>query len=366
MKVLLLIDSLTSGGRERRLIELIKGCKTHEDIELSLVTFSDKVHYKEVFELGIPITIMKRVPKKNPMVFYKLYQFCKSYKPDVIHSWGTMSTILAIPASVLLGIKIINGNIVNATKDMGFFDERLLRARLTFPFSKVILGNSLAGLDAYSVPEKKRVCIYNGFGNKRIDNLKNPESIREEFGLANERVVGMVASFTDKKDFVNFIKAGLRILDSQEDVVFMAIGDGPNLEKCKQMIPQEYESKFIFTGVRSDVESLVNLFNVGILATNTDVHGEGISNSILEYMALGKPVVATTGGGTNEIVNDCDTGFLIPNAAPEVLAEKVLYLLDNNEVAEQMGAKGKNRIDEMFSLKKMTSAYYELYQDMLQ
>ncbi|MUH35442.1 glycosyltransferase [Zobellia amurskyensis] len=365
MKVLLLIDSLTSGGRERRLIELIKGFESHKDIELSLVTFSDKVHYKEVFKLGIPITIMKRVPKKNPMVFYRLYEFCKNYKPDVIHSWGTMSTILAIPASVILGVKIINGNIVNATKDMGFFDKRLLRARLTFPFSEVILGNSLAGLDAYGVPEKKRVCIYNGFGNKRIDNLKKPSIVREEFGLSDQRIVGMVASFTDKKDFANFIKAGLSILDSRNDVLFMSIGDGPNLGKCKEMIPHKYLSHFVFTGVRSDVESLVNVFDVGVLATNTDVHGEGISNSILEYMALGKPVVATTGGGTNEIVKDGDTGFLIPNAAPEVLSEKVLYLLDNDEVAEQMGAKGKARIDEVFSLKKMTSAYYELYQDIL-
>ncbi|WP_276168408.1 glycosyltransferase [Zobellia alginiliquefaciens] len=365
MKVLLLIDSLTSGGRERRLIELIKGCKEYRDVELSLVTFSDKVHYKEVFELGIPVTIMKRVPKKNPMVFYRLYKFCKNYKPDVIHSWGTMSTILAIPSSVLLGIKIINGNIVNATKDMGFFDKRLLRARLTFPFSQVILGNSVAGLNAYQVPENKRACIYNGFGNERIANLKLSEYVKKELGFTGQRIVGMVASFTDKKDFSSFIRAGLIILQKQTDVVFLAIGDGPNLEKCKQMVPDQYISHFVFTGVRNDVESLVNIFDVGVLATNTDVHGEGISNSILEYMALGKPVVATTGGGTNEIVTDGKTGFLIPNKSPEILADKVMYLLNNPDEASKMGDESKNRIERTFSLRKMTSAYYQLYQGVL-
>ena len=97
MKILLLIDSLVSGGRERRLIELIKGFANYSDVQLNLVVFSEKIHYQEIFELGIPVNILKRVPKRNPMDFYRLYKLCKSWKPDLMHSWGTMSAMVTLP-----------------------------------------------------------------------------------------------------------------------------------------------------------------------------------------------------------------------------------------------------------------------------
>ena len=365
MKILLLIDSLVSGGRERRLIELIKGFANYEDVQLHLVVFSDKIHYQEVFELGIPVTIMKRVPKKNPLVFYKLFKLCKQWHPDLIHSWGTMSAILAIPASILLRIKLINGNVTDAPNNMSFFDKKLVRANLSFPFSKVIIGNSNAGLSAYKVPKKKALCIYNGFDFNRINDLKDKAEIREKFNILTAIVIGMVGGFFERKDYETYIRAALLVLKQRTDVTFMAIGEGPNLLKCKEIIPPEYSSYFKFTGVQKDVESIINIFNIGVLSTNTKVHGEGISNAILEYMALAKPTVATSGGGTNEIVDHMKTGILIPPNSPETMAEQLIYLLDNPAQAETIGLKGNSQIQEKFSLEKMSSAYYQLYQKLL-
>ncbi|QCX01659.1 glycosyltransferase [Aggregatimonas sangjinii] len=365
MKILLLIESLTSGGRERRLVELVKGFSDFEDVELAVVVFSDKIHYTEIFDFGIPVKILKRVPKKNPVVFYRLFEFCRNWKPDLMHSWGTMSTIWAIPSSVLLRVKLINANIVNAPINMGFFNKQYFRARLTFPFSEVILGNSWAGLKAYKVPKEKAVCIYNGFGVERLSNLKDAVAIRKRFHIKTPYVIGMVASFTDKKDFETLINAALILFETRNDITFLAIGEGPNLEKCKKLIPPEYTPLFIFTGVQNDIESIVNIFDIGVLATNTKVHGEGISNAILEYMALGKPTVATTGGGTNEIVEDMKTGFLIPPDSPRALADKVNYLLESKNEADQMGVKAKNRITSVFGLEKMTTEYHNLYKRLL-
>jgi len=365
MKILLLIDSLVSGGRERRLIELIKGFENYEDVELKLVVFSDKIHYQEVFELGIPVVIMKRVPKKNPLVLYKLFKLCKQWHPDLIHSWGTMSAILAIPASTLLGIKLINGNVTDAPNNMSFFDKKLVRAKLSFPFSKVIIGNSKAGLAAYKVPKKKALCIYNGFEFNRINNLKDKAEIREKFNIQTTKVIGMVGGFFERKDYETYIRAALLVLKQRTDVTFMAIGEGPNLLKCKEIIAPEYSSYIKFTGVQKDVESIINIFNIGVLSTNTKVHGEGISNAILEYMALAKPTIATSGGGTNEIVKHKTTGILIPPHSPEVMAEQLLYLLANPIEAERIGLEGNSLIRQDFSLEKMTNAYYQLYQKLL-
>jgi glycosyltransferase involved in cell wall biosynthesis len=145
----------------------------------------------------------------------------------------------------------------------------------------------------------------------------------------------------------------------------MAVGNGPNFMKCKGMIPLEYASYFIFTGLQKDVESIVNVFDIGVLSTNSHVHGEGISNAILEYMALEKPVVATSGGGTNEVVSHGKTGILIPPGSPVVLAEQLHYLLNNPTERMEMGLEGRRLLSTSFSLDKMTNAYYNLYQKYL-
>ena len=362
MKVLLLIDSLVSGGMERRLVELVKGFQDYPDMQLHVVVFREPIHYKEIYDMNVTVTLIKRVPKQNPMVFYKLYKLCKQWQPDLIHSWGTLSAVLAVPSSKLLGIKLINGFIVDASHNMTYWDERLVRARISFPFSKVIVGNSLAGLNAYKVSEEKRVCIYNGFNTDRIEVLEDKAVIRKKFGIQTEKIIGMVATFSDRKDYDTFIKAGLILLKQNTDMTMVAVGPGENLEKCKALIPSEYKGNFVFTGEQRDVESIINAFDIGVLTTNVNLHGEGISNAILEYMALGKPVVATSGGGTNEIVDDGKTGFLIPAESPQALAEKLYHLFDNQDEAIQMGLDAKERIAAMFSIKKMINAYYDLYQ----
>ena len=105
------------------------------------------------------------------------------------------------------------------------------------------------------------------------------------------------------------------ILNNRKDVTFLVIGNGINLEKCRMKARGHEKIKFL--GFQNDIESIVNVFNAGVLLTNQDVHGEGISNSIMEYMALGKPVIATDGGGTKELIVDGKTGFLVQPKSPD-------------------------------------------------
>ena len=363
MRILLLADNLWAGGKERRLMSMIKGFSEYPDVQLHLVVFSDRIHFQEVFEQGIPVTILKRTPKWNPMVLYRLFNLCRKWKPDLVHSWSSMSSLIAIPTCILLNRKLINGNIADAPKAMKIHDRRMIRARITFPFSKVVVGNSQAGLIAYKVPENKRICIYNGFDTARIAYLQDKHLIREKFQIKTEKVVGMVGSFSDNKDYKSFIEAAMLVAEKRDDVSFIAVGGGPGLAKFKQHIPPESASYLIFTGLQKDVESVINVFDIGVLATNTRVHGEGISNAILEYMALGKPTIATMGGGTNETVDDGNTGFLVPPSSSEKIAETIHLLLDNEVLMKKMGEAGKKRLESVFGIQKMIRAYYQLYQD---
>jgi glycosyltransferase involved in cell wall biosynthesis len=129
----------------------------------------------------------------------------------------------------------------------------------------------------------------------------------------------------------------------------------------RDSVPPDHSLRIKFLGRRKDVESIANLFTVGVLVTNSRLHGEGISNAIVECMALGKPIVATNDGGTPELVLEGQTGFLVPNHDAGVLTDRVLKLLNNRGLANEFGMEGRRRIETAFSLDAMTNAYLCLY-----
>lgn len=349
MRILFFIDSFPAGGKERRLLELMKGLRKKPGIDFGLVIMSNDVHYKEVFDLGINIHFVIRKTKKDISVFSKFYRLCKDFKPDIVHCWDSMTAVYLVPVSKLLGIKLINGMVVDTPAKKNTGNKTWLRAKLTFPFSNMIVGNSRAGLYAYGAPKKKAVCIHNGFNFERNGNLSDKESIRKELGIHTKFVIGMVASFSIFKDYKTYFSAAKILLEKRKDITFLAIGDDTDSPDSKELISDAFIQYFRLLGRRSDVESLINSMDVCVLATFT----EGISNSILEYMSLAKPVIATDGGGTKEIVEDKKTGFLVNVSKPDEIAEKIEILLENRTMAEEMGLAGKKRVEEFFSINKM-------------
>lgn len=171
-----------------------------------------------------------------------------------------------------------------------------------------------------------------------------------------------MGAFEDRKDYQTYFNAAKKVLDAgHSDVTFLAIGDGKNRAEIEASIEERYKSHIIFTGLQKNVESIIQIMDIGVLSTNADLHGEGISNAILEYMALGKPVIATDGGGTPEIVQEDTTGYLIPNKNPEIMAQRMVHLLKNESLAYHMGRLGKERIKKHFNLEDMTTHYQKLY-----
>jgi len=361
MKILFFIDSLRSGGKERRLTELMKVLVKQENIEFEVVVMSEELHYNEILDLGISIHYLIRKTKKDISVFTKFYNICRSYKPDIVHCWDSMTAIYSIPACKILNIKLINGQITDALGDLRISNKPRLRSLITFPLSDLIIGNSEKGLEMYKAPVNKSVCIYNGFNFLRVTNIVSNETIRKYLNINTKYLIGMVASFSVNKDYETYFKAAELLLAKRNDITFLAIGDKTDSEFCRSLISDNVKANIRLLGQRSDVESLVNAMDICVLSTFT----EGISNSILEYMALGKPVIATIGGGTNEIVQDKLSGFLISQSNPTELAEKTEILLNDPEMRSRMGKYAYDRIQDNFSIDAMVSQYIVEYQKLL-
>jgi glycosyltransferase involved in cell wall biosynthesis len=367
MKILHYIDSFRSGGKERQLLELLKGLSRVEDIECELIIMSENVHFLNnsniMNELNIKPRFLLRKSKKDLGIFFRLYRLCQEIRPDILHSWESMCSVYAMPITKLLGIKFVNGFIRNAPQAISVGDKIWLRRNITFPFSDAVVANSLAGLNAYRVPRHKAYLVPNGFDMSRISNLPQIKTVRERWKIDIDKVVGMVGTFSDYKDYFTFIEAAHSILTQRNDVTFVMVGDGENMQSCKERVLPMHSSKIKFLGKQDKVEEIVSLFSVGVLCSS--VNGEGISNAIMEYMVLKKPVVATDCDGNRELVVDGETGYLIPRGNAKELVAKIIQLLDDNDLAQRLGNAGYIRIVDKFTLEKMTLNYVSLYQRVL-
>jgi glycosyltransferase involved in cell wall biosynthesis len=364
MKILYFIGTLRSGGKERRLIELMAGLKEKTDFEILLVLAFNHIDYDYFKKLNINyMSINKKKNHKSLKVFFQLNKIIKEFKPDILHSWGSMQSFYMGPLSFIHRIPLINSQITDAPPNIPTLSFRNIINKINFFFSDVILSNSNAGLKAYNADNnKKSRVIYNGFDFDRISNLADKESIKNKFNIKSKYIVGMVASFSNKKDYTTYIKASQSVLNERNDVTFLCIGAGNDLP-YKNMIDQKYKDKILLLGRQEKVESIMNICEVGVLASNPNTHGEGISNVIMEFMALGKPVVATQGGGTSEIIINNETGYIIDPKEPFTLKQKILELLSSFYMRTSMGEKGKKKIIEEFSINKMINKFTELYNE---
>lgn len=355
MKVLHFIDSLRVGGKERQLVELLKGLCRHSEVEQLLVCMDDDDFYApEVRTLPVRLEYLIRKRRWDPFIFIGFCRIVRTFRPQIIHTNNWMTSFYALPIAKLYGVKLINGSIRNAFASGG---GRWKLEKILLSLSDYRLANSKAGLlsRGFVLESPRNVVVHNGFDRSRIDKIKDRGFCKNV--AQDMKVVGMVAEFSDLKDYTTYFLAAKAILRKRSDVLFLAVGDGKNFEKYCQMV-SDCGGNIKLLGKLKNVEECVMQFDVGVLTTYT----EGISNSIMECMALGKPVVATEGEGTSETILNGVTGFLVPQGDHAVLAEKIQYLLDNPATARSMGMEGKRLLEREFSLEQLTERTLSLYE----
>lgn len=366
MKILFFTDSLRGGGKERRMGELIKGLLQRGGYEVEIANMDTAVEYPIFKELNIPIHFLIRKSQWDPTIFLKIWRLCLKIKPHVLHVWDPMTAFYAIPVKIFCGVKLVNSMITIAPSNPNYFSLKFAYCFASMAFSDIILSNSKAGLRSFKAPEKKSRVIFNGFDFNRKLAIRDKAKLKSDLGTGSNKIVGMVASFTDHKDYATFFKAAKEIIRLRNDVIFIALGDGPFYEKFNKSLDQKDREKIKLLGRVKDVESYVNIFDIGVLLTNNEVVGEGISNSIMEYMAFGKPVIATDSGGTKEIVQNEVNGFLIGNAEDKMLVKYIVRLLNDQNESNKMGELNEALIREVFELENMVEKFIATYNQVLE
>jgi len=354
MHVLFLTDSLANGGTERQLALLVKNLPP--DWEGRLWSLDSGPWAEDLRDAGFPVEIRSRAWRWDITPAVHVWVLIQRWKPDIVHSWGWMGSMAAGPMCAALDIPLVDGSIRSGRLPR----RRRLAQRLAMSWARRIVANSRAGLDAWGIgPEKGRV-VHNAFDASRLRGLP----LQHASSDAPFTVI-MAGRMVPQKDYRTFFRAA-RLLSGQSDGSwrFVAIGDG---QESRSLLAENKD--LIDAGVveipepRIEVLELVAAANVGVLMTNASLHAEGCSNSIVEYMACGLPVICSDGGGNRELVTDGETGFVVAPADAHHLANRLLWLKDNPEESMRMGATGRVAVAEHFMVAKMVSQMIAIYDE---
>jgi glycosyltransferase involved in cell wall biosynthesis len=238
---------------------------------------------------------------------------------------------------------------------------------INFNFSTTILSNSRAGIYAFTPPVNKTKVIYNGINPGRFENLPATEPLKAKYGIKTPFSVVMVATFSNNKDYGLFFRIAEKITSLRDDITFVAVGascaNSSAFERFYELTSGNPRIKL--TGRINHVEAVINCCTIGVLFSNTAVHGEGISNSIIEYMSLAKPVIANDAGGTREIVRNHVNGYLVTGETENEMIAMITGLIDDPGKCAAFGKAGRKMIEDSFLLNKMGKAFEETYRDIL-
>ncbi len=361
MKILFFIESLRAGGKERRLVELLAFLKEKYSYELFVVLTRDEIQYEAFNSLEIPYTVIrKKTSKIEIKPFIRFFKLSKVFSPDIIHVWGNLNAIYALPTSLLQRIPLINSQITNAPNRISKKSKIFWFSFINFLFSSAVVANSYAGLRKYKVPKSKAYVIHNGVNLHRFNKQINPLDIKKKYHIETPYSVIMVAAFSDNKDYDLFLELSKHVNSKRKDISFIAVGDGKNFGRINQRIIDEKVPRFILTKRISEVEAVVSVADIGVLFSP---NGEGISTSIIEYLALEKPVIASDTGGNKEIVRNAINGYLVDNnRAVNDLAILINHLIDNADLRASLGRNGKSLVEKHFNIKKMGTEFALLYE----
>lgn len=364
-KILHLNNTSSIGGAEQVILNLADFVSP--DRYTSYVgVFREGELVSELKKRGIKFLWLKESTQVYDFKFLKnITRLIRANHIDLIHShtWGT--DFYAYWASRILKIPMIT-TVHNRYYIFEKWSRRFSYKVFLSHIKKIIaVSQDIKNLlqEAVKLSPQKVELIYNGIDTNKFENRGNLEKIREELKLSeDELILGNVGNLREVKDHHTLILAFNKISSLFPQAKLLIIGEGelkPSLLKlCSEL---GLEERVLFLGHREDVPSILNLMDIFVLSSRL----EGCSISILEAMASGKPVIATEVGGNPELILKGKSGFLVPSAEPEKLAEKMVLLLKDENLRREMGEEGKNRVKEKFSLERMAKNYEELYSSIL-
>ena len=361
IKLLLVIPTLDRSGAEKQLTLLATSLPGPEfSVQVAVLTRSGP-YAGDLAAAGVPVTVLDKRLKCDPIVYRKLRRLIAEARPDVLHTWlfaansyGRLAAGKRPPFPV-----VVSERCVDSWKSgwQLWLDRRLISR------TSRLVGNSQSVADFYrdvGYPLEKLSVIHNGIELPEAGAIDKNE-LRRQFGIPPESlVVGFVGRLARQKRVLDLIWAFELIRVMEGEVYFVIAGDGPERHKLEQFAHSlKIGERVKFLGHRDDAPRLLPAFDLFWLASDF----EGLSNSVMEAMAAGLPVIASDIPANRELVVHGETGYLAPVGDRVAFAQLGQRLLLDRDLASRFGAAGRARIASQFSTARMVESYARLYRE---
>jgi len=295
---------------------------------------------------------------------WRLSRLVKQLKPDVIHAHDPHGVAMAaIALSMVGGSRGAGGSapplIASRRVDFRMKGNALSRWKYRQVDCFVCASDAIRKIViADGVPPSRAVTIHEGIDLGHVAAAP-PADLHAELWLPHHApIVGNVAALVPHKGQRHLIDAAAIVLRQVPDARFVIAGEGELRAQLERQIKEGHLEKHVFlAGFRPDILSVHKAFDVFVMSSVT----EGLGTSLLDAMACGKPIVATTAGGMPEVVADGQTGILVPPRDDEALAAAIVTLLGDARLRASMGEAGERRVRERFSSERMVQDTLELY-----
>jgi glycosyltransferase involved in cell wall biosynthesis len=275
----------------------------------------------------------------------------------LVHTHSSVDSWLAMFAAKTLGLPVVRSRHVTIPVSR----QRALVYRLA---DRVITSGEAvkAVLAAAGVPAEKIVPIPPGIDPERFHPGVSGRAVREELGVKGHGV-GLVANLRGSKGHRFFLEAARQVLVEAPDTRFLIVGDGVGYEDIRRRVREmDLDTHVVMTGFRRDIPEVMAALDVLVLPS---IKSEASSQVIPQALAVGTPVVATTVGGSPELIADGRTGRLVPPADAPALAEAILSLLRDPAAAAAMAAAGGDLVRARYTLDAAMARTIAVYEELL-
>ncbi len=317
---------------------------------------------REVFEKKI-----LNMRKKDFIIsIVYLMKTIAKYKVDIVNthsSWDSWIASIAARASRCRPI-------ILRTRHLSTPVSKGILSRIVYqylPHLIITTGNSIreALINSNRFPENKIISIPTGvdldvFYPRPINN-----TLRTKLGISREdKAIGTIAALRSWKGHDYLLEAAKILIEKRKGIKFVIAGDGPRyshlMEKAASLGIKDW---VLFLGYRDDINDVLSTLDMVVLPSYAN---EGIPQSILQAMAMEKPVVASSAGSIPEIIYNKETGILVEPKNPTALAEGITFMLDNQDLARTTATNARKLVESKHSLKHMVSRIEEIYSRMFQ
>lgn len=346
------------GGQEIRILLESVGLK-NKGVKVIALCQPDSVLARKISKEGIEVRVCRMEKNYDVFAVRSILNLLKTEKIDIINTHSGKDSFLAGIAGRLSSIKPV----IVRTRHLAL----PITSKLTYSLlpHKIVTTSEYVRqyLISQNIPQEKIIAAPTGVDMRIFDVDAAKNVLKKELNIGNDaNVIGTIAILRFKKGHHVLLDAVSEVLKVFPKTVFVFAGDGPQEENIKKKMQELNLTNNVFLlGLRHDIPDILKSLDIFVLPTLQ----ESLPQSVMQAMAMGRPVIATTVGGLPEVVEDGISGILVEPENPHALSEAVISLLKDKERMKKMGDAGRKIAQEKYSVDAMVERMYNFYESLI-